>query len=215
MLVLKYILTISLAFSIYACNSDKKQSMGDKQKEIEFGTLDSTNTYTFEEIGWKVRLPKDWAVQTKESAKRRKNLGKSIIKETTNKDIDITQTRNLISLVKSESNSFISVLSPYEPGLGPYEDLVKKSYSILKKVYAEKGIDATYREELASIDNLDFYVFKAEIYNEDRSRVIVNLNKYFRLINGYSFEMTLVFNNKADQVDLEDMIFFSKFSKRE
>lgn len=212
---MKYILILLASLSLLSCK-EKKQELKDKQKEIETGTLDSTNRYSADEIGWTTSIPSGWEVQTRENTKKNTERGLKAIEKEMNAEVDASKLIQLLNLKKGKFNSFLSTIEPYDTTDGiSYEENNRRLYEVMKQTYAGQGIDARYSEDIALLDGLSFYVFNVKIYNKDKSTVILNQTMYSRLINGYDFGMTISYNGDEARKELEDIVFSSKFSKRE
>ena len=211
---MKYILILLASLSLLSCK-EKKQELKDKQKEIETGTLDSTNRYSADEIGWTTSIPSGWEVQTRENTKKNTERGLKAIEKEMNAEVDASKLIQLLNLKKGKFNSFLSTIEPYDTTDGiSYEENNRRLYEVMKQTYAGQGIDARYSEDIALLDGLSFYVFNVKIYNKDKSTVILNQTMYSRLINGYDFGMTISYNGDEARKELEDIVFSSKFSKR-
>ena len=212
---MKYIIILIACFSLISCK-EKRQTLKDKQSELETGSLDSTHRYKADDIGWTAKVPGGWEVQSKDATKENTERGKKAIEKTINVEVDASALQQLINLKKGRFNSFLSTIEPYnEKKEGSYEANNEKLYELMKKTYADQGIKATYEEDTATIDGLSFYVFKAKIYKPDSKEVLLNQVMYSRLINGYDFGMTLSYNDEDALMELENMVFTSRFSKRE
>lgn len=213
---MKYIFAISIMLLLFSCKGkNKPQTIKDKQKELETGRLDTANRYTAEEIGWAVDIPAGWEVESREATKKSTERGKKELEKTINGEIDASGLIQLLNLRKDKFNTFLSTIEPYdEKEFGSYDDNNKKIYDIIKETYANKDINATYKEDSALIDGLSFKVFMVKIYNPDRTEVILNQHVYSRHLNGYDFGMTLNFNSVVTREEMENMIFSSKFSIR-
>jgi hypothetical protein len=85
----------------------------------------------------------------------------------------------------------------------------------MKQTYRDRGMDATFREDSAMIDGLQFSVFRITIYDKNKSSAILRQIMYSRLLNGYDFTITLNCKDENLMPELEAMLFSSKFSKRE
>lgn len=212
---MRYILILLATLSLLSCK-EKKQDLKDKQKEIETGTLDSTNRYSADEIGWTTYIPAGWDVQTKENTQKNTERGMKAIEKEMNAEVDASDLVQLLNLKKGKFNSFLSTMEPFDTTDGiSYEENNKRLYEIMKQTYAGQGIDARYSEDTALLDGLYFYVFNVKIYDKNKSTIILNQTMYSRLINGYDFGMTISYNGDDARRELEDIIFASKFSKRE
>jgi len=213
---MKYILIIAAFLFFQSCKEkDKPQSLEEKQKEIETGSLSAASVYTAEEIGWTAQVPAGWEILTKERLKQNTERGKKAIEESTATEIDASGLQQLLNLRKDNFNSFLSTMEKYDTlEMGSYEKNNLALNDLMKQTFKTQGIHATYSEDTAMIDGLRFSVFKAKMYDPDKKQVIIDLVMYSRLINGYDVGMTISYNNEDTRDELQKMVFSSKFSKR-
>src|SRR5258705_2985003 len=213
---MKYILIIVAFLFFQSCKEkDKPQSLEEKQKEIETGSLSAASVYTADEIGWTVHVPAGWEILTKEQMKQNTAKGKKVMEESTAIEIDASDLQQLLNLRKDKFNSFLSTMEKYDiQEMGSYEKNSKTLNDLMKQAFEKQGIHADYSEDTAMIDGLRFTVFKSKMYGTDKKQVILNLVMYNRLINGYDVGMTITYNNEGTRNELEKMIIASKFSKR-
>jgi hypothetical protein len=209
-----FILLVFIVLSLGGCKS--KQTLKEKQQELEAGKLDEKNIYNAPEVGWAVKLPENWNVLTKRELNKLTDKGKETVEESTGSNIDISGLIYLVNLKKDAFNSFISTIEPFneekDVSYAAHNEVV---YDMMKKAYASKNIPVEYEEGTEKINDLQFEVFGCKIYSPDKIKVILNQKMYGRLINGYDFSMTLIYNNEKDLQTLMDMVKSSKFSKRE
>ena len=211
---MKYSLLLLSAILMFS-GCRQKQSLKEKQQQIETGSLNEMNEYKSAEVGWTVNLPEDWPVLTKKERDKLNEKGLKAIEENNNIKVDVTGLRELINLKKDLFNSFISTIEPYsEKETGTYDENNKKIIDILKQTYAGKGMKAEYDEGKEKIDGLEFYTFSTRIYSPDKSKIILYQKMYSRLINGYDLGITMTYNNEEDKKTLENVIASSKFSIR-
>lgn len=214
---MKYIFICIASFWLLSCKEkEKKQDLEDKQIELETGSLDSNNLYTADEIGWTVNMPMNWEVQPKNEIRRHTESGLKKIEKTLNQEVDISGLKQLLNLKKDRFNLFLSSIESYDENeIGSYSEHIYEVYDILKQTNASNDISATYREDSVEIDGLLFYVFKSTLHNKDKPEIILHQAIYSRLINGYDFGMTIIYNREESLEELKKMIFTSKFSKRD
>lgn len=204
---MKYILIISVFCLICSCKEKNK---------IEVGKLDAVNTYTVDEIGWRVHVPSGWDILTREQLKRNTEKGKEAMESAIEMEIDASRLQQLLNLSKDKFNSFLSTMEKYDNAeLDSYQKNNRNVNDMLKQTYESKGIYAEYHEDTVRIDGLLFNVFKSKIYAPDKQQVILNQAMYSRLINGYDVGMTINYNNETAKNELEKMLFSSTFSKRD
>ena len=213
---MKYILLIALFLFFQSCKENgKPQSLDEKQKEIDNGSLSAASIYTADEIGWTARIPAGWEILTKEQIKRNTARGKKALEESIDTEIDASGLQQLLNLRKDNFNSFLSTMEKYDTlEMGSYEENSKMLIDIMKETFGKQGIHATFSEDSATIDGLRFSVFNSTMYAPDKKQVILNLVMYSRLINGYDVGMTISYNNEDNRDELQKMLFSSKFIKR-
>jgi len=193
----------------------QKQTIKEKQKEIENGSLNERNEYSAAEIGWKTVTPDDWQVLTKKEKEEMTKNGASAIKKATDLEIADSSLIELINLQKDRFNSLLSTIQPYEEVPGEsYETNNETLKELIKKTYESNNIKADYASSKETIDGLEFLVFSVNIYSPDKSKIILSQKMYSRILNGYDFGITMVYNNEKDKEVLEKMIHSSTFSKR-
>jgi hypothetical protein len=213
---MKYTLLFITAIALFSCKQKPtKQSVKDKQTELENGSLDSANLYSVKEIGWTAKIPPNWEILTREAVQKNTERGKKEIEKTFNGELDASQLKQLLNLKKDRFNSFLSTMEPYDGKEGgSYNEHNRNIYDVMKQAYEANGIYATYKEDSTEIDGLKFYVFIDELYNTDKKTVILRQVMYSRLINGFDFGMTISYNDEESMEQLKKMVFSSKFSIR-
>lgn len=209
-------LSLGICLLIACKNESKPQTLKDKQKEIETGSLDSSNIYKVDEIGWTVRIPAHWEIMTRETLKKNTERGKKAMEKAMDSQIDVSGLVQLLNLKKDQFNSFLSTIEPYpgEDGLSE-EEHNQQVYNVIKEAYKMNGIHARYQEDSTIIDGLRFYVFHIRLYAPDKEKIIFRQVLYSRNINGYDFGMTINYNNEKPMEELSEMVYSSHFSKRE
>ncbi len=214
---MRIVFILAMVLGLYSCQSEKKkQGLGEKQREIEIGLLDSTHVYTAKEIGWTMNVLPDWEVQTKEDINKNNQKGKEALEKTIGTEIDGSNHAQLINLKKGHLNTLLSSIDLFSEQIhGSYEKTTKVMINIVKQTFSDKGIKADYAEDSALIDGLRFSVFKINIYNDEKTEVILRQVLYTRLLNGYGFSVNINCRDEKLMTELEMMLFSSKFSKRD
>ena len=77
---MKYAL-IALIVILISCKQEKKQTTSDKQKELETGSIDSTNRYEAPEIGWTANVPAGGKSRLNKKPKQEPNAEKRKLKK--------------------------------------------------------------------------------------------------------------------------------------
>jgi hypothetical protein len=207
----------SLCFILFfamACKN--KQTLKDKQQELDNGKLNDKNVYTATEIGWTIHVPQGWDVRTKKEIETVNEKGKEIIEESLDAKVDNSGLKYLINLKKDPFNNFLSTIEPFdEQKDGSYSARNKATYEAMQRAYDAQKIHYGCEEGMAQIDGLRFDVLTCKIYSPNKNDIIMTQEMYSRLINGYDFSMTLIYNNEDDRQLLLDMIHAAHFSIRE
>lgn len=208
-----FILCLFIFLFVTGCNG--QQTVKEKQQELEAGKLDEKNVYKAAEVGWTVQLPENWEVLTKREIARLNDKGKETIERSSNTTINDSGLVYLINLKKDAFNSFVSTIEPFsEEKDGSYAGHNTLTLEMMKKAYESKKISCDCEEGKGKLNDLEFDIFTCKIYNPGKTKVILNQKMYSRLINGYDFAMTLIYNNEKDLQTMNDMINKSKFSIR-
>src|SRR6266496_702343 len=145
--VMKYfILPAFILLLITGCKS--KQTLKEKQQELETGKLNEKNIYNAAEVGWTVQLPENWDVQTKRENEKINEKGKKLIEESSGTKIDDSGLIELVTLKKDPFNSFLSTIEPFnEEKDGSYAEHNVMVNDMMKKAYESKKIYSEYKED--------------------------------------------------------------------
>lgn len=209
-----FLLPLFILLFLAGCKS--KQTLKEKQQELETGKLNEKNNYNATEVGWSVQLPENWEVLTKQAVDGLNEKGKDLIENSSNTKIDLAGLVYLINLKKDPFNAFNSTIEPFdEKKDGSYEERNVAVVEVMKNAYESKNIHTVWERGTESINGLSFDVASGKIYSPDKTKVILSQKMYSRLINGYDFSMTMSYNNEKDLQTLLDMVTSSKFSIRE
>ena len=92
------LLIIYLLSSVVLFSCKQKQTLADKQKEIETGNLVAGNQYSAEEIGWAITIPEGWPVMTREQNHELNSKGKELLEKSIDAKIDDSGMKQLINL---------------------------------------------------------------------------------------------------------------------
>ncbi len=205
-----------MLFVLTGCNNlqKPKQTLEQKQKELDAGELDSTNTYTVEEVGWTAALP-NWKVLSKRENHAVTKKGKELVEKTYGATIDDSKIINLVSIQKNPYTSFMSTMEQFdEKADGNYDDNIIRTQEMIKEIYKSKKIPAEYALGAVRIDGVMFDRFEAKVFSPDRKKVILEQKMFNAAINGYILTMTINFNNSDDEETLMGIVTGSKFSKK-
>lgn len=204
---------VAIMFIGFGCKP--KQTIKEKQNEIETGKLSGEGVYNSEEVGWSAKIPEGWDVITgKEQARLMENGAKNL-KDATNVEMDISGMKQLLNLKKDMYNGFLSNIELLpENETATFEETDKQLAELMQHTYKSQGIPSSFLRSTEKIDDLEFYVHYITLYNADSTEVILNQRMYSRIINGYIFSMTVNYNNEADFKAQDEMIKTSKFRIR-
>lgn len=128
-----FILITGILITLYSCGKVNPN------KTIDEGKVDQ-NTYTSEEIGWTIEIPKGWQVTTMEYKEQKEKKGYDALKEVTG-DFDYDELRNLIGFQKNQFNVFQSTSEPFKLEYeGEWEDNNQLLKETMFYTYENQGI---------------------------------------------------------------------------
>lgn len=171
-------------------------------------------SYTSDEIGWTIEIPKGWDIVEKEKTDEINEKGRKALEESVDEEIDMNGLKNLISFSKNQFNSFQSSSQTFKL---EYEGEWEENNIALKKMvyttFIDRGIkvDST-ATTVENIDGLDFQTYALTIYSP-KGEVILHQLMYSRYINGNDFGVNLNYNNDKDGDVLLRAFRSSKFKK--
>jgi len=204
-----------LLFIAPACNNLRKpkQTLEQKQKELEAGKLDEKNIYTVKEVGWTTALPRDWEVVTKRENYEITEKGKKAIEDMYGTKVNDSKLVSLVTIRKNMFNSFQSTMEPFDEKTdGDYDAHNIAVQEMIKDVYKEKGIPTDYTLGAVKIDGIMFDRLEIKLYSPGKKQIILEQKVFSAYINGYDFSMNINFNNSPDEEKLMDIVMGSKFS---
>lgn len=184
----------------------------DPNKQIDEGKVDG-EIYTSQEIGWTINIPKGWTVISKNKIEANDEKGRKAIEEVAG-EFDSSGLKHLIHFQKNQLNIFQSTSERFELEYeGEWEENNEGLKELIYTAYTNQGIKVDTSSAKATIDGLDFEVFRSTIYGPD-GNVILYQEMYSRYINGYDFSVNLNYNNGADKKEMMEVWRNSKFKKR-
>lgn len=204
-----------LLLIITGCNTQPKpkQTLEQKQKELEAGKLDKKNIYSAKEIGWTVTLPRDWKVMTKRDNFLLNQKAKKAFKDALGTELSDSGLVNLINIEKDQFNSFQSNMQRFnEAREGDYDQYIMAIHNMIMELYKAKHVPEQHELGAVRIDGVMFDRFCTKLYSPDKKKIIAEQKLYSALINGHVFSMTLNFNNSDDEETLMNMLMNSTFS---
>ncbi|SFU45790.1 hypothetical protein SAMN05216480_10467 [Pustulibacterium marinum] len=191
---------------LFSCKTDPNQ-------QIDEGKI-TENTYHNEEIGWTMEIPEGWNVTHKSDVDRRTKKGLEALSETSGFEIDTSGLKQLLNFEKNRFNIFQSTSELFEVEYeGEWEETNASAKELIYYAYMERGIraDSTAIKTIV-IDGMEFQLYGFTIYNA-KGEVLLNQLIYSRLINGYSFGVSIHYNNEADKKQMLDAWLNSTFQK--
>lgn len=205
----KILFTIVLSISLALAT----RGQVDPNKNIDEGKIEG-NTYTSNEIGWKMEIPKGWSVIEKEKTKENNEKGLKALQETMDAEIDYSGLKNLISLQKDLFNIFQSTSEPFKvESEGEWEENSAALKEIIYLTYLDQGIKADSSATTTEvIDGLEFQKYSFTIYSP-KGKFILSQIMYSRLINGFDFGVNINYNNDKYRDELLMAFRNSKFKK--
>jgi hypothetical protein len=205
----KILFTVVLSISLALASSGQV----DPNKNIDEGKIEG-NTYTSNEIGWKMEIPTGWAVVEKEKTKENNEKGLKALQETMDAEIDYSGLKNLISIQKDLFNIFQSTSEPFKVEYeGEWEENSAALKEIIYLTYLDQGIKADSSATTTEvIDGLEFQKYSFTIYSPN-GKLILGQIMYSRLINGFDFGVNINYNNDKYRDELLMAFRNSKFKK--
>ena len=184
----------------------------DANKQIDEGSV-KDQIYESKEIGWTMKIPKDWTVISKDKVEANDQKGKNAIEKSTGLDIDTKALKHLISFQKNQFNIFASTSEPFKEEFpGEYQQTNKTLNEIIYKTFTDQGVKTDSSSGKETIQGLEFTTFYTTIYAPD-GKVILNQIMYSRLINGFDFGVNINYNNEQDKKTMVTGWKNSKFTK--
>lgn len=209
------LLLVSLALGLTSCG--KKQTLQEKQAEIEHGVIDASHQYTAAELGWTVGIPADWNVMTKKEKEKLTRQGLKSLEAAVGGDVDTSGLKELLNLKKDNFNSFLSTIEAYDEAKdGPWKEQHANVVQLLEESFAKSGVKTGKTiQGTEEIDGLEFQTAQIAVNHPSSGKLLMTLKMYSRLLHGFDFAMTCSWNNETDQATLEKVVRSSKFTFRD
>ncbi len=206
-----------LVFVMVACTNMQKpkQTLEEKQKEIELGKIDAGNSFEVDELGWKTTLPADWPVITKRDNQKLLDEGAKAMKKYYKTDIKIPEVVTLIRLKKDDGNMFIATMQEFDSTRGSYEQQAMEVQNAMINVYKADDMYAEQFLGAVRIDGVMFDRIELKIFASDKKTVAMKQKVFFALINRRVLMMSINFNNEEDEKELMNTVMQSRFSIKE
>lgn len=206
---------ILLLVAMTACNNlqKPKQTLEQKQKELEAGKLDKAYTYTVDEVGWTVVLPENWDVMSKRENYDMTKRGRQLIEENSGQKVDDSKLIDLVSIKKKQYNIFQATMEPFDTTTdGDYDQASIAVHELITGLYKSKEVPFDQSLGAVRIDGIMFDRLEITVYSPDKKKVIIEQKIFNALINGYDFSMAISYNDTAYRKTLMGMVMNSKFS---
>jgi hypothetical protein len=185
----------------------------DPNKQVDEGKV-VKNTYTSEDIGWTIEIPKGWTIVEKDKTEELNTKGLKAIAEVVDGEIDVSGLKHLISFQKNQFNIFQSTSEPFKVEYdGEWEVNNAELKKIMYSAYLNQGIKVdSSATSTINVDGLDFRYYSFTIYGP-KGEIILNQAIYSRLINGLDFGVNLNYNNEKDKIEMMTAWKSSKFKR--
>ena len=202
------ILCILVVICLLSCNNVKKQPYGNED-------IIDNSLFENKEIGWKMEIPVNWKVSSKEDSNKRVLEGFEIIESSTGENYEKSQFRNILSFEKDMFNTFSSTIEKFDTDIhGNWEEVNSNLKKVMYDSYINQNIkvDST-ATQTEIIDGIAFKTYQWTLYNEN-NQIALKQIMYSQLINGFDFGVNINFNNDSDRDLLLKYWRESKFSKK-
>ncbi len=182
----------------------------DPNKELEEGSI-KNQIYTSQEIGWTIEIPKGYEIVSKDKVEANEKRGSEVLEKTSSEKINTKLLKHLIVIQKDRFNALSSTSEPFtEEFPGEFQQTNKKMNELLYRTYIDQGVKTDTSSGKETIQNLEFETFYTTVYSP-KGDVGINLIQYSKLINGFSFGVTICYTNAQDKKTLLDAFNSSKF----
>ena len=183
----------------------------DPNKQIDEGKVEG-ETYTSEEIGWTMQIPKGWPVISKNKMDKSTELGMEAVEKIAG-EFDYSGLKHLISFQKSRFNLFQSTSEPFELEYeGEWEDNNIGVKELICATYDSQGMKFDTSSSTMKIDGLAFEAFHITIF-DPKGDTLICQDMYNSYINGYDFGVNINYDNQEDKETMMKVFRRSKFKK--
>lgn len=186
----------------------------DPNDELDEGFI-SDETYTNDEIGWSMDVPRGWTITTRQELQESNDRGKELVQENTEIIIDDSGLKHLLNFEgDNEGDSFLSNIEyfPIE-NKEEWDENQDFVYELIQNAYKAEGIDFESERYTERVDDLVFNVIKLELFGQSGDLILTQI-VYTRHILDYNFGATLNFTNEEAKKTLYTSWRTSKFSIR-
>jgi len=199
-----------------SCSNDSQP------KDFDYGTVEN-NTYQNSFFDFKIDLPTDWVVQTREQLENLAEVGKELVAGD-NKNMKAAikaseiNSANLLAVFKYEvgaavdyNPNFMLVAENLKnaPGIKTGSDYLFQTRKLLKQAQVQySSIDEEFKKEM--INGQEFYLMNASI---DYLGLSINQAYYSTIKDGFCVSAIISFADDKQKMDLEKVINSISFSK--
>ena len=195
-----YIRIILVFFTVFIC------TICNAQKE--------SKKFTFKEVGWTITLPASYEVIDSTVDAAIISKGKKAIEESNDIEVDMSQTKTLISASKSQFNYFDATITAFDAHEdGDYQELNQSVKDALFTTFEDQIHNAKMDSSTSTIiiDGIIFDKFQIKIVMGENS--IMNMILLSRLRNGFDFGISYLYLDEVTKQEIEHMLNTSKFEK--
>jgi len=186
----------------------------DSNKQIDEGNVEN-NTYTNQEMGWTIKIPKDWQIISKEGSDNLKEAGANSVEESTGEKVAAGTVKDLVSFKKDDFNSFHSVYEQLESNnKEKWRETNLDVKDMLYNTYLDRGYTKIDSSKIAivKINGVDFLSYSFVLYAPN-DKIVLNQILYSSLRNGNDFAVGILYNNEKDKKTMLDAWLNSTFKK--
>lgn len=175
--------------------------------------LDST-LYYFEEVGMSVTVPPKFETVGFAEDEKLRHKGEKLIEDANNVQVDVSSTKNLLSIRQGQFNYMNITVTPYKQvRKNGWEKDNKAVKDMLYTSFVEKvtsqNVDTASTS--ANVDGLLFDRFEMTIrINSSMTMKMLLYSKYYK---GYDFGIAYTYLDKAIGKELDDIVQDAKFEK--
>ena len=195
-----YIRIILVFFTVFIC------TICNAQKE--------SKKFTFKEVGWTITLPASYEVIDSTVDAAIISKGKKAIEESNDIEVDMSQTKTLISASKSQFNYFDATITAFDAQEdGDYQELNQSVKDALFTTFEDQipNVKMDSSTTTITIDGIIFDKFQIKIVMGENS--IMNMILLSRLRNGFDFGISYLYLDEVTKQEIEHMLNTSKFEK--
>jgi hypothetical protein len=207
-------LLLATIITILGCNRIGKPI------NFDYGRIEN-NKYINDYFDLELTVPDKWVAQSKEQMERQAQKGRDLIAgDNVNTKallmVSEIKTANLLSVYQFEKGTAVDLnpnitlvaenLNDY-PGMKKGSDYLFQARKLLSQSqFKYDYLDQDFKEE--KIEGIDFYLMNASIKSMG---IEINQTYYSAVLNGFSFNIIITYNNAQQKQDLLNIIHSLKF----